>query len=477
MAAISFKCPNCDGELAFDPSTRKYKCAYCASLFSREELDSMLREAASQGAGGSGSPGASPGAQGGADSSQRGGGAGASQGDADFRQKGGEPGAPDGGSSDGSAPNGGAPESGALLQFTCPSCGASILADETTAATHCYYCHNPIVLEGRLEGEYLPDSIIPFRVTREEAERRFLEEVGKKKFVPRGFFSRGQIENMSGVYFPYWVCDAKIEGRVEARAKKINVWQSGGVEYTKTTNYFIRREGDVTLDSMAESALQKANADLQRGLLPYDFEEAEPFYIGYLSGFQAERRDVEREQVQGIVREKMRSCAKTLLMDSISGYDSVQESGESFNTKSEKWSYALLPAWTITSRGRDGKIYHYSMNGQNGSVCGDLPLDRAKLLLCSAAGGIAAAALLLAIAALLYAQITGAEALVALAVGLASGWAIYYFTARRYRVENQDKAYALYQNGSVSFRAMDDMYNGEFTTRRDLRAQGRGGPR
>ena len=41
MAVISFKCPNCDGELIFDPSTQKYKCEYCFSLFSQEELDAM----------------------------------------------------------------------------------------------------------------------------------------------------------------------------------------------------------------------------------------------------------------------------------------------------------------------------------------------------------------------------------------------------------------------------------------------------
>ena len=41
MAVVSFKCPNCDGELIFDPSTQNYKCEYCNSLFSQAELDAM----------------------------------------------------------------------------------------------------------------------------------------------------------------------------------------------------------------------------------------------------------------------------------------------------------------------------------------------------------------------------------------------------------------------------------------------------
>ena len=41
MAVISFKCPNCDGELIFDPETQKYKCEYCGSKFTQAELDAL----------------------------------------------------------------------------------------------------------------------------------------------------------------------------------------------------------------------------------------------------------------------------------------------------------------------------------------------------------------------------------------------------------------------------------------------------
>ena len=41
MSVISFKCPNCDGELIFDPASGAYKCEYCGSKFTQEELDAM----------------------------------------------------------------------------------------------------------------------------------------------------------------------------------------------------------------------------------------------------------------------------------------------------------------------------------------------------------------------------------------------------------------------------------------------------
>ena len=44
MAAVSYKCPNCGGDLQFDPGTQKFKCEYCFSVFSREEVEAANPE-------------------------------------------------------------------------------------------------------------------------------------------------------------------------------------------------------------------------------------------------------------------------------------------------------------------------------------------------------------------------------------------------------------------------------------------------
>ena len=71
------------------------------------------------------------------------------------------------------------------------------------------------------------------------------------------------------------------------------------------------------------------------------------------------------------------------MLDTINGYNSVSVKNTFFAPKKEIWSYVLLPVWTITYKGRDGKVYYYSMNGQNGNICGDLPVDRPRLALTS----------------------------------------------------------------------------------------------
>ena len=150
MAVLTYKCPNCGGEVTFDPTEQNFRCDYCISHFTSKELQA------------------------------------ASQHDTieinEEEQK---------------------AEQREAVVYSCPSCGAQIITDETTAATFCYYCHNPVILSGKLEGKFLPDKVVPFEISKEEAINVFLSWVKSKRFVPKDFFSKEQIEKIVGIYFPY----------------------------------------------------------------------------------------------------------------------------------------------------------------------------------------------------------------------------------------------------------------------------------
>lgn len=329
MSVISYKCPHCDGELIFDPKTQNYKCEYCFSLFTQEDLNDMEQTEDPKGSG-------------------------QQETQADEAQE------------------------GAL--YSCPSCGAQIVTDATTAAAFCYYCHNPVVLSGRLTGDYLPDKIIPFAIDKKTAVERFLEYVGKKKFVPKAFFQKQQIKLISGVYFPYWIYDTKMQTDMRAKGTKIRIWVAGDEEFTETKFYEVEREGEVTLDGMTENALKKASSQLSDGVLPYTLEEAKQFSFGYLSGFLAEKRDIESFEVKDAMEQEAKEYGEKLLRESIKGYNGVTEANINYHIEEDNYSYALLPVWTLTYRGKNGKMYYYSMNGQTGKVCGELPVDNKKVL-------------------------------------------------------------------------------------------------
>ena len=133
MEVITYKCPNCGGDLTFDPVSGKYKCEYCLSSFTQEEMEKANPKAAEalhrENEDDAGRQETSD-AQNGTDTAQ---------------------------TQDETA-------QGEAVVYTCPNCGAEIVTDATTAATYCFYCHNPVVLSGRLSGEYMPDFVLPFKI-------------------------------------------------------------------------------------------------------------------------------------------------------------------------------------------------------------------------------------------------------------------------------------------------------------------------
>ena len=229
MAAVTWKCPNCGGGLLLDPSSQKFKCEYCLSEFSKEQISDLPPKKGEE-------------------------------------QK---------------------QEEQELVLYLCPSCGAEIVTEETTAATFCFYCHNPVVLKGRLEGGYKPDYVLPFAIDKEKAKDIFLQWLKQKRFVPKDFYSPEQIEKLTGVYFPYWLYSCQVEGEIQAEGVKLKVWRAGNLQYTETQKYDVSRNGQMQVDHVTRNALKKADKQLVEGVLPFDMKQMKPFSMEFLSGFFA----------------------------------------------------------------------------------------------------------------------------------------------------------------------------------------------
>lgn len=330
MSVITYKCPNCGGGLIFDPATQNYRCEYCLSKFTQEELDRTAVKEESR-----------P-----------------------------EP------ESAAAQPE----DPGGAVLYRCPNCGAEIVTDETTSASICYYCHNPVVLEGKLKGGYHPDYVIPFAVSKEQASQIFMQWVRRKGYLPRGFHSKKRLDSITGVYFPYWLYNCQADGTVEGTGIKTKTCMNGNLRYTETEKYHINRFGRMAVSKVTRNALKKANKKLVEGVLPFDMSNLRPFTSGYLSGFLAENRDMENKEFEEEVRYEVRQMTEEELRQDIWGYSAVSLQRAQVRLEDEKWEYALLPVWIMTySSG--GNIYHFACNGQSGKVCGELPVNRFKITL------------------------------------------------------------------------------------------------
>lgn len=339
MTTASYKCPNCGGGLQFRPELQKSKCDYCLSEFTDEQL-AEINQAIQDGLETNGS-------------SQR-----------------------------------------HLVGYVCDSCGAEVVTEDTTSATFCYYCHNPVLLTERLSGEFKPDKIIPFVFEKEKAINSFLSWAKSKKFVPKEFYSDSQLEKITGMYIPYWMADVKTDLDYSGKGTNLRIWRVGNTEYTEAKEYEIRRQGTIDVDNVHEVAMGKIDKGLIDSISPYDESKAVDFSMSYLSGFFAEKYDIQKEEVETTIEDRVRKYTAIMLQESIGSYDKVSMDHSDLNLSIKGWKYILLPAWILTYKYR-GKTYIYAVNGQNGKSYGELPVDNQKLGMTS--GLIAAATFIFAV--------------------------------------------------------------------------------
>ncbi len=348
---ITNKCPNCGGPLLFNPKDQKFHCEYCGSTFTENEVNQIAEK----------------------------------QADAGIKDPLGQT-TTDVQASDEKNVETQTETSQDVGLFLCPSCGAEIVTDANTASTFCFYCHNPVLLSSRLSGQFLPEKVLPFQIERKEAENEFLEWVGKKKFVPKAFFNKKQIENLSGVYFPYWVVDADLTGQLTARGRNVRVWIQGDTEFTETSEFQVTRVGDSSFKDLVKKALRKNLSDHLVGAVePFDMRQAVDFKNQYLSGFLTEKRDIEFSEMKADVEKEFQQYATSLMQSTINGYTAVTNVRGEQNLTHINQDYVLLPIWLVTYKQKtDGKMYYYAMNGQTGKVAGVLPIDAVKLFWVSA---------------------------------------------------------------------------------------------
>lgn len=336
---MTFKCPCCGGYLEFDPSLQKFKCLYCAQVLSEEDLreQSEERETAAEAAQAEQTP--------------------ASQVDH-------------------------------LRGYQCQMCGAEIVTDDTTAATRCYFCHSPVVLHDRLDDEFKPDGVIPFKLDKAAAEKQFMDYISKKKFLDRGFFNGAQLEMFSGVYYPWWYADIEGVGEFEGEGSRVTVATTPTHIVTTTRVYRVQREGRLSFRNMARKALLKADGKLSDGIHPYDMGGVKPYASGYLSGFLAEKRDIPEATAKEEMIREAQGYAQGMMKRN-HAFNSLSGTTR-FTPASVKAKYVLMPAWVLTYKGgKDGVPYYYMMNGQTGKVCGKLPIDRKRVLATALGVGLA----------------------------------------------------------------------------------------
>lgn len=333
MAVIQeYKCPCCGGEITFDSTIQKMKCPYCGTEFEMETLAGYDNELRSE------------------------------QAD-DMRWEANAGDEWQDGETDG------------LRSYVCKSCGGEIVGDENTAATSCPFCGNPVVIMDQFSGSLRPDYVIPFKLDKKAAKEALKKHYMGKRLLPKIFKDENHIDEVKGVYVPFWLFDAEANADIRYRASRVRTWSDSRYNYTETSYYAVCRSGSIKFENVPVDGSEKMADDLMESLEPFDFSKAVDFQTAYLAGYLADKYDVDAEQSAGRANERIRKSTEDAIAATVKGYTTVTREAGSIRLNNSKVKYALFPVWILNTTW-NGQKYLFAMNGQSGKMVGDLPLDK-----------------------------------------------------------------------------------------------------
>lgn len=268
------------------------------------------------------------------------------------------------------------PETG-MATYTCKSCGAEIVGDQSLAASMCPYCGNTVVMDNNVSGMMKPDYVIPFKVNKNAAVTKFKDFCKGRALLPSNFLSSHKIDSIEGMYVPYWLFDAGADSSIRFRGEKITCWREGKYDVTKTDHFMLYREGTMDFDHVPVDGTTKLEGDITEAVEPFDMTGAVDFQSAYLSGFLADKYDIEAEKCMPRANERIKESVRSAFEKTCEEYTSVIPEQENITLQSGKVKYALLPMWLMTVM-YDGKPYRFAMNGQTGRFVGELPVSMGK---------------------------------------------------------------------------------------------------
>ncbi len=329
----TYKCPNCNAPLVFNPKSGEMSCEYCGTEFSAEDTKEYI--------------------------------------DAIESEKSEESTEWENYEKDESWSD---EEKSGMRTYLCPSCGGEVVGDVNTAATVCPYCGNPTVVSENISDFLKPDLIIPFKIGESEAKEAFKKHYSRKKLIPKEFSEKNHIEEIKGIYVPFWFFDCDTNSDITYKATKTRFWSDSDYNYTETRHYLVRRAGTLSFESIPADGSSKIDDTVMQSIEPFRKSSMTEFSPTYLAGFLADKYDVDSEVQKGTVNARVRQSVADAFRNTVIGYSSVIPTSSNINITSGKVKYGLMPVWMLNTKFNE-KQYTFAMNADTGRFVGDLPVS------------------------------------------------------------------------------------------------------
>lgn len=253
--------------------------------------------------------------------------------------------------------------------FDCKSCGASMSYDASAQALRCPFCGSTRMEKRPAARSVKPQSVVPFSVTREQAEGTLRQWLGNGFWRPADAARASTIGEMAAVYVPYWVFEATTDTMWTADSSPAPPGSRGDwypVSGSHSSNYpgiliggssiLTPQETESIAPFRIEGASRPEEVDLENVIVE-DFRVprklARPLARGAIEQF-------ERKACSLRVPNRSRNLKVNVRVASMRGYP------------------MLLPVWILAYQYKKN-VHRVLINGQLGKIAGSAPFSYGKL--------------------------------------------------------------------------------------------------
>jgi DNA-directed RNA polymerase subunit RPC12/RpoP len=279
------------------------------------------------------------------------------------------------------------------LEVQCQNCGAKSIFTPPEVAGRCDFCGVQIVAQPKSADPILtPGGLLPFRITQQQASSDLKQWISSRWFAPNNLKRFAQPEAIHGIYLPFWTYDTNTTTDYEGQRGE-HYWttetyyerdsQGNQVQRTRQvqqTNWY-SASGTVTafFDDVLIPATVSLSTDHLDKLEPWDFEQLRPYDPAFLSGFKAQRYQVDLEQGFEQAKEAVAPAIESNVRDDIGGDE------QRIDTLTTRYSditfkHLLLPVYAGAYR-FNNKLFQIVINGRTGEIQGQRPYSFWKIAL------------------------------------------------------------------------------------------------
>jgi hypothetical protein len=269
----------------------------------------------------------------------------------------------------------------------CQSCKAVSVFDPERVGQNCQFCGSPSLVDYKeIKAPIRPQGVLPFKVSESQVREQIRKWYASKWLAPGKLKTRALVDQVRGVYIPYWTFDAKA----------VCPWEAEAGHYYYTTETYRDNQGRTQTRQVQHVRWEPASglvehffddepvpgthgvsSILLRQVEPFATPELVPYDTAFLSGFIVEHYQVVLVEAAQASQDAMTDKLRQMCAAQIPG-DTYRNLEIHPTFSAQTFKHILVPVWLLSYL-YGTRLFQVVVNGYSGRMAGQYPKSPWKI--------------------------------------------------------------------------------------------------